>query len=153
MIITQSPAFYVVRASGEAAELITSVFSPGSMGDIEQVLVVSRDYSNDIEPINELDTSLETIKEGLGNEIKENVVFNPLYIPMKIDDLDEAIDVEVKGDNVRFTAMDGNPFAVKTVQLSSQIAEPILLATVSYQQFDLPSYDVIMDKQLNSKLN
>jgi len=152
MIISNSPSFYVIRATGEAAELIASVFSPGSMGDITDVVVLSREFDNDIEPINELDKSLETIKEGLGSDIIENANFNPLFIPMSIDDLDDALEVEQKNDNVRFTAMDGNPFAVKIVEITSN-EEPLISATVAYQQFDLPSYDVIMHNQTHSLLN
>jgi hypothetical protein len=148
MITAPSNSFYTVQATGEAAELIASVFSPGSMGDITDVIVLSKEYTNDIEPINELDDSLETIKSGLGVELIENTSFNPLYIPQPMELLDEALDVEVKGDNVRFTAMDGNPFAVKIVEVSTPM-EPLLTATVSYQPFELPSYDVIMQNQTN----
>lgn len=146
MIQAPTPAFYVVRASGEAAELITAVFSPGSMGDITDVIVLSDEFSNDIEPINELDESLQTLKSGLSPDLIESCEFNPLYIPMSIDALDDALEVEQKSDSVRFSAMDGNPFAVKIVEFSTQF-EPLLTATVSYKQFDLPGYEHIMEKQ------
>jgi len=146
MIQAPTPAFYVVRATGEAAELIASVFSPGSMGDITDVIVLSKEFSNDIEPINELDESLQSLKTGLSAELIEDCQFNPLFIPMSLDDLDDALEVEQKSDHVRFSAMDGNPFAVKIVQLSTPL-EPLLTATVSYQQFDLPGYEQIMEKQ------
>ena len=150
-----SNSFYVIRAVGEAAELITSVFSPGSMGDITDVTVLSKEYDNDIEPINEMDATLETIKEGLGSTFVENVSFNPLFIPMHINELDDALDVEQKNDNVRFTAMEGNPFAVKTVDIKSGADgdEELIAGTVAYQQFELPAYSEIMDKQTNHKLN
>lgn len=151
MITPSSPSFYVIQATGEAAELIASVFSPGSMGDITDVVVLSKEFTNDIEPMNELSDSIETIKEGLGLEITENVKFNPLYIPMKIEDLDDALEVERKSDVVKFTAMDGNPFAVKIVEIIAN-DESVLTGTVSYQQFDLPGYEVIMEKQ-NTFLN
>ena len=152
MIIAPSNSFYTVRATGEAAELIASVFSPGSMGDITDVIVLSKEYTNDIEPMNELEESIETIKSGLGSELIENTAFNPLYLPRPIDELDDALEVEVKGDNVRFTAMNGNPFAVKTVEISTT-EEALLTATVCYQPFELPSYDVIMHNQTHSLLN
>ena len=150
-----SNSFYVIRAVGEAAELITSVFSPGSMGDIADVTVLSKEFNNDIEPINEMDQTLATIKEGLGSTLVENVSFNPLFVPMHIDDLDDALDVEQKHDNVRFTAMDGNPFAIKTVDIKTGADgdEELIAGTVSYQQFDLPAYTDIMEKQLNHRLN
>lgn len=150
-----SNSFYVIRAVGEAAELITSVFSPGSMGDITDVTVLSKEYNNDIEPINEMDATLAIIKEGLGSTLVENVSFNPLFIPMHIDELDDALDVEQKSDNVRFTAMEGNPYAVKTVDIKSGVDgdEDLIAGTVAYQQFDLPSYTDIIDKQTNYRLN
>jgi hypothetical protein len=156
MIITTSPAFYVIKAGGEAAELIASVFSPGSMADIEDVNVISKEYTNDIEPLNELETSLNTIKLGLlGTEITENVSFNPLYIPMNIDELDDALEVDIKNDNVRFTAMDGNPYAIKSVDMfvGPNGDKELLAATVAYKQFQFPDYQSIMDRQQNSRLN
>lgn len=151
MIQAPTPAFYIVRATGEAAELIASVFSPGSMSDITDVIVLSKEFTNDIEPINELDESLRTMKEGLSTDLIENCKFNPLFVPMSIDDLDEALEVEQRSDHVQFSAMDGNPFAVKIIEFSTPL-EPLLTATVSYQQFDLPGYAQIMDKQ-NTLLN
>lgn len=153
MIIAPTSSFYVLRASGEAAELIASVFSPGTMGDISDVIVLSREFTNDIEPMNEMDASLEVIKSGLGPDVVQSVSFNPLYIPMPIGELDDALDVEQKNDNVRFTAMDGNPFAVKIVELSTEADERLITATVSYQQFELPSYEIIMHKQTHGLLN
>lgn len=150
-----SNSFYLIRATGEAAELITSVFSAGSMGDITDVTVLSKEFDNDIEPINEMDATLATIKEGLGSVLVENVTFNPLFIPMHIDELDDALDVEQKTDNVRFTGMEGNPFAIKIVDITSGADgnQQLIAGTVAYQQFDLPSYNDIIDKQTNYRLN
>lgn len=152
MITAPTQSFYVIRASGEAAELIASVFSPGAMGDITDVIVLSNNFSNDIEPMNEMDASLSTIKEGLSSDIVENVQFNPLYIPMSLDELDDALVIEQKSDSVQFSAMNGNPFAVKIVEISSQ-DEQLITASVSYQQFDLPGYEQIMHNQKNLVLN
>jgi hypothetical protein len=86
------------------------------------------------------------LKAGLSTDLIEDCQFNPLFIPMSLDDLDDALEVEQKSDRVSFSAMDGNPFAVKIVQLSTPL-QPLLTATVSYQQFDLPGYEQIMEKQ------
>jgi hypothetical protein len=152
MIIAPTPSFYVIRATGEAAEMIAAVFSPGAMGDITDVIVLSQEFTNDIEPMNEMDASLATIKEGLSSDLIENVQFNPLYIPMSLDDLDDALVIEQKSDQVQFSAMNGNPFAVKIVEISND-EEPLITATVSYQQFDLPGYETIMSNQKNLVLN
>jgi len=153
MITTTSPSFYTIRASGEAAELITSAFSPGSMCDIINVVVLSKDFTNDIEPMNELRATINTIKDGLGKDVIQSVSMNPLFIPMPIEDLDEALDVEQKSDNIRFTAMNGDPFAVKIVELLNLNEELLLTGVVSYQQFDLPGYETIMANQRNTYLN
>lgn len=152
MIVAPTNSFYVIRAKGEAAELITSVFSPGSMGDIVDVIVLSKDFTNDIEPINELDASMATIKSGLGSELTETVQFNPLYIPRPIDELDDALEVHQKNDNVEFTGMDGNPFAVKSIELVSN-EETLINASVSYHQFQLPAYEVIMENQVTQTIH
>jgi hypothetical protein len=80
------------------------------------------------------------------------VQFNPLYIPMSLDELDDALVIEQKSDSVQFSAMNGNPFAVKIVEISND-EEPLITATVSYQQFDLPGYETIMSNQKNLVLN
>jgi hypothetical protein len=152
MIVAPTPSFYVIRASGEAAEMIAAVFSPGAMGDITDVIVLSNEFTNDIEPMNEMDASLATIKEGLSPDLVENVQFNPLYIPMTLDELDDALVIEQKSDSVQFSAMNGNPFAVKIVEISTA-DEPLITGTVSYQQFDLPGYEQIMTNQKNLVLN
>lgn len=152
MIESPTQSFYIITASGEAAELITATFSIGTMADIVDVIVLSKEFSNDIEPINEMDTTLETIKEGLGSVFVEHVKFNPLFIPMKMSDLDDALEVESKNDNISFMAMNGDPFAIKIVELAAN-EEPLITATVRYHQFDLPSYEDIMKNQSSLLLN
>ena len=152
MITPTVPSFYVIQAVGEAAELIASVFSSGSMSDIEGVMVISKEYSNDIEPINELDATLETLKEGLGVDLVQNVTFNPLYIPMSMDDLQDSLESNDKSDFVRFTGMRENPYAVKIVEISAD-EQPVIVGSVSYKQFELPPYEDIIEKQLKTLLN
>lgn len=153
MITPPTDAFYVVRASGEAAQLITAAFSPAVMYDIVNVIMLSKDYDNDIEPINELDGSLDTIRSGLSVTTLENTEFNPLYIPSPISELDEALDVSLKSSSVQFTAMNGNPFAVKSVEIFTEMHEPLISATVSYHAFELPPYEVIVESQTTQLMN
>ena len=146
MITPAVPSYYVIRAQGEAAELVTSIFSPRIMGDIEDVLAISKDFNNDIEPIHHLDSSVSLLKEGLiGESLREDVKFNPLYIPVKDEELYDALETEMKSDMVKFTAMNGNPFAVKMIEIDSADNERLLTGIVSYQQFDLPGYETIID--------
>jgi hypothetical protein len=152
MIVAPTQSFYIIRATGEAAELITSVFSPGSMLDITDIVVLSNEFRNDIEPINELDASLEIIKSGLGSEVVHTEIFNPLYIPMSLDALDEVLENEGSADHMRFVGMGGNIFAVKSVTIESG-ENKLIAGTVSYQPFDLPSYETIMQNQTTGLLN
>ncbi len=147
MIIAPTPAFYVVRAEGDAAENIAGIVSPSVMTDITDVIVLSREFTNDIEPINELDASMETLKSSLAEDIEIEQKFNPLFIPMSLEELDDALEVEQKSDHVQFSAMNGNPFAVKIVQVTSKSEQHLITGTVSYQQFELPGYETIMEKQ------
>jgi hypothetical protein len=150
MITPTVPSYYVIRAQGEAAELITSVFSPRIMSDIQDVLVISKDFDNDIEPINHLDETIQTLKDGLiADDIKEEVEFNPMYLPSQDDQLLDALETEGKSDAVKFTAMGGNPFAVKLIHLDDQNDERLVTGIVSYQQFDLPAYEVIVNSSKN----
>jgi hypothetical protein len=137
----------MIHASGEAAELIAASVSAGVMSDIVEVVVVSRNFTNDIEPINEMDASMEVIKSGLGPDFTEACTFNPLYMPQSIDALDDVLEVETKTDNVRFVGMNENPFAIKVTEVTSHQDESIITAITRYQQFDLPSYEVIMEQQ------
>jgi hypothetical protein len=152
MIQPSAPSFYVIQATGEAAELIASVFSESAMSDIENVTVLSKQYTNDIEPMNELDSTLETLKDGLGIELDETVKFNPLYFPMSLDVLAESLESDPKSDKVRFNAMRGNPYAVKIVEINAD-ESPLIVGSVSYQPFELPAYEDIMNKQLEPMVN
>lgn len=145
MITTKSPAFYFLRTSGEAAELLTSLISPKTMMDITNAVIISKEFSNEIEPIHELDAAIETIKDGLvANEIEVTEQFNPLFYPCDDERLDDALEVEMKSDRVSFNAMHGNPYHAKQIELQSN-GETTIEAGVVFQPFDLPGYESIME--------
>ena len=146
MIVPTAQSFYLLHAKGEAAELITSIFSVGSMSDITGVVVLSREFNNDIEPINELDASIETLKCGMSPTVSETVEFNPLYIPSKREALDEVLEGELKAESMIFTGMNGNPFAIKSIEIAEH-GESLITAIVRYQPFDLPGYEDIIGNQ------
>jgi hypothetical protein len=152
MIAAPTQSFYALQAEGEAAELITSIFSPGAMGDIVGVSVLSKEFSNDIEPTNELDESIKMLKEGLSGSLQEVVNFNPLYIPMPLEALDNSLDSQGKGEELQFVAMNGNPFALKTVDIMND-EQQLIYATVGYHKFDLPGYEDILKQQHSTLLN
>ncbi len=143
MITPEVPSFYVIRATGEAAELITSVFSPSTMADVLEVVVVSHEFSNDIEPLNEVAESLSLINEGLISTVKQTTEFNPLYVPSTAEQIDEAIDADVIGDVTKFIAMDGNPYAIASTKIETE-SGPLLTAVVRYNEFEIPSYDSVI---------
>ena len=151
MITAPSNAFYILNAQGEAAELITALFSPGVMGDIVDVSVLSCEFTNDIAPIHELQTSIDIIKCGLTSELVESMVFNPLYMPMPIEALDDSLEIDARSENIGFTGMNGSPYTLQLIEIKSQDA-PLISAHVSYKPFDMPSYEFIMEKQ-NTLLN
>lgn len=152
MIHSPSPSFYLLRANGEAAELIASVFSPGTTSDIVDVVVLSKEFNNDIEPILELDASIEALKGGLaGIDLDERIELNPLFLSSSKEALENALDHEPKTDGVRFTAMEGNPYVVKSTEIRSNDQE-LITASVAYRQFDLPSYDSLIESS-NQKPN
>jgi len=146
MIIAPTPAFYVLNAQDDAAEIIAALVSTASMSDIVGITVVSKEFTNDIEPLNELDETVETIKLGLDGELEATEEYNPLYIPQPIELLDEALVIEQRSDNVQFSAMNGNPYAVKIVEVTAN-EKPMVSAFVTHKPFDLPGYETIMEKQ------
>ena len=143
MITTTAPAFYLIKTTGEAAELLTSLISSKSMLDIETAIVVSKNFTNDIEPIHELDVAVSTLKEGL--QVTEQVEeFNPLFYPSSDERIDEALEVEFKNDRVAFNAMNGNPYHAKRVELKTNGTTEVEGAVI-FQQFELPGYEAIME--------
>lgn len=147
MIVAPTEAFYVLRAVGEPAELIASTISESTMSDVEAVIVTSKNNRSEIQPLNELDEAVKTIQSGLGTVLQEVVQVNPLYFPNNENKIHEALDFDdtPKSDMAKFTAMNGNPFAVKIIGLTTEAGDDVLLGTVSYHPFDLPSYDVLLN--------
>jgi hypothetical protein len=152
MINPEVPSFYVVQATGEVAELIASVFSPTTMSDVVEVVIVSREFSNDIEPINEMSAGIEVLTPAILSEIKKTTEFNPLYVPSTPDQIDESIDADVLNDMTKFTAMGGNPYAIAQTKIRTE-SETLLTATVRYNEYEIPSYDTVVKSCSTSLLN
>lgn len=145
MITTSAPAFYLIKTTGEAAELLSSLISPKTMLDIKTAIVVSTEFNNDIEPIHELDSAISTLREGLhSTELEQSEEFNPLYYPSSDERIDDVLEVELKSDRVSFNAMNGNPYHAKRIEIKAG-EETTLEAAVIFQQFDLPGYETIME--------
>lgn len=147
MIVAPTDSFYMIQAEGEVAELITGLFSQSTMMDVEEVQVVSKEFSNDIEPTNVLDECIRSVKAELQGTLNEDVQFNPLFVPTSIENLDDALLVDQKSDIVLFSGMDGNPFILKSVSLTDENDNKLVQFTVSYVEFNLPGYEFIVEKQ------
>lgn len=147
MITPKTTAFYIVRAHEDAAELITSTISTGAMSDITDALILSIDFDNEITPINELDTALETLKCGLiGSNIELHEQYNPIYYPSTDEAFDDVVEGSPRAEQLRLTGIDGNPFIAKKLNLSSNGSSSIE-AAVSFREFEFPGYDDMLEKR------
>lgn len=153
MINDQKDSFYILNATGEVAETLTSIFSSRSLKDIESITVLSKLFNNDIEPINELNNSIETLKETISSGFKETSEFNPLYFPTSVEAIDDVLEpLEVSG-NFKFSGMNGNPFAIMSKDINSENDKLLIHSLTCYRQFELPTYDELKANQKSFLLN
>lgn len=150
MITASTSSSFGVHAVGEGAEVIAHAFSPGTVGDIEAVVMASRDYESDIDAVHRLDETLEAIRDGFSIELTCSEKFNPLYVPCTIEELDEVLESDSKAEQVLFSGMNGNPFILKSTELVSE-DQVVVRGHVSYKVFDIPSYETIMANQKSFK--
>jgi hypothetical protein len=152
MITPPTNCFYVVRAEGEAAGFVCAALSARVKADIATAVLVSEDFSNDLQATNGFDSTVKIMKAGLVDEdLVESVELNPLYIPSSQEDIDDMLDGDASEDNFHFTGMDGNPFTLKLVSIMSDDKE-VIQGKVSCKPFDLPSYTDIVAAQHAIKL-
>lgn len=141
----------MVRAVDEAAQHIAAHFSKGAALDITEVTLNSEDFEYDIGALVSLDAVIKQVADGIeGAEVKEK--FNPLFLPQRMEEVDEVLDLQLKNDGVRFTGMDGNPFTIKMVDMRRD-EEPLLLGKAQYHPFELPSYTEIVDTHERIHIN
>lgn len=148
MISPKVPCYYAIHSKDEAAELIAAMFSPAVMVDIADVVVVSKLFDNDIEPIHEMDAAIEIITSAVAGEISAEEQFNPLYLPNSSSELHDMFDtIDGRNDALAFVGMNANLFVVKLTQVNSALTDDSLISAVArYQQFELPSYSEIFDE-------
>ena len=153
MIIPPTDFFYVVQASGEAAEVVAATLSEGSVNDITEVVLISDDFTDDIQATHGLDQTLENVKKNLlDQDLTEETDHNPLYKPSTQDELDAVLDAEPRSENYRFIGMNNNPFIMKATRICSGDHD-VLLGHVSCKPFELPSYGDIMAARANVRIN
>lgn len=152
MITPSVPCFYLVNAVDEAAVAIAATVTSKSMSDISAMTVLSSQFDNDIAPITEVDAACEVLKSAIATEdFSKSEVFNPLFYPSTDEAFDEALDVEMRNNFVKFIGMEGNPFVAKSTTFFIG-SKQVLSSSVNYQQFDLPEYDVLTERR-NRPLN
>ena len=153
MITPPTDFFYVIQAIGEAAEAVTATFSPGTVSDITEIVMISDDFTDDIQATNGLDQTLSHVRQELLNQdLVEEAELNPLYKPSTPEELDAVLDSEPRSDNYRFIGMGSNPFIMKRIAISAG-DQDVLLGHVSCKPFDLPSYGDIIAAQANVRIN
>ena len=153
MIDTKQKSFYILNATREAAETLTSIFSSRSLKDVESITVLSKLFDNDIEPINELKTSIECLKTSFSAGYKESGEFNPLYFPSTPDQIDEILEHTGISGSLKFSGMNGNPFAIMSADVKTEDDELLIHSLTCYRPYDLPAYEEIIAGQKSFFMN
>lgn len=152
MITSPTGSFYLIKAEGEAAEVLTAAISPSSMTDIQNVVLVSGEFDSDIQAINEMDSTVDAISSQLSSsKLEENVKLNPLYLPFGMDEVDKVIELD-RIDSARFNGMDGSPYTIKMTVLKCR-DDDVITAKVAYMPFEFPSYTEILRGQESVRIN
>lgn len=149
-MITPQKTFFVIHTRGDVTDRIMSKLSPRTAADIEEVTLASKD-ADDITTQALMDDTVQKLCEGLG-DISVETVLNPLYIPSSREEIDEVMDAVEGSDNFKFTAMGGNPFIMKSIDVTHD-EEQLIQATATCHEFQLPTYSEIIDAQKKARLN
>lgn len=145
------PCFFTVIAVDEAAQVMAEMLSPGSAADIISVSIQSLDFLYDVMAVNKLDQIVGMVANNLEKpSVSEQ--FNPMFLPQKISELDEMLELQLQSDAVRFVGLDGNPFTIKLSGIK-QDDETLLTGKVTSHPFDLPSYTEIVQANERAHLN
>lgn len=144
MITSPTSCFYMIKAEGEAAASMLVDLVPGCASDIDAVILLSSDFDSDISAINSLDATVKHIKDQtylVDAEVKEE--YNPLYFQSDMQKIDDAMMLDASTEGFRFTAMRGNAYALKTVEVMD--GDTLLIsAKIEYRPFDFPAYSEIV---------
>ncbi len=141
----------MVKAIDEAAQAVASRFSTSVAADVIEVTLASDDYEHDIPALLNMDAVVKQVTDELpAVEVTER--FNPLFIPQKMGELDEMLELQIRNDAVRFTGLDGSPFTIKLTDVKSDDST-LVMAKTQYHPFELPSYTEIVDAHEQTYLN
>jgi len=143
MINPKSTSFYTLKCEGDGAQEVAALLVDESIcADISSIVFASKNYDSDIESINRLDSMFNHMMQKTNCSADKKEDYNPLYIPIgKLEDVVEVINI----DSVKFTGMDGNAFAIKTVSCTND--STVLQGKVIFNEFEMPSYSEIVTSE------
>lgn len=154
MIIPPTKLFFVIHASGEAADTVINKLSPTTAADINEAIIFSEEYTEDIQASNEMDVYIDELKRGLAVPCATTTTFNPLFVPAGQEKIDEVLDGDPESENFRFTGMDNSPFTIKSVGVTQESNDVELIhGRVACHEFQLPSYREILEAQKQVRFN
>ncbi len=152
MIAPAADCYFVAKLDGEAASNLALQLFPSTALDVVQVMLNSDVFETDIEGMSFFDKMTATLKVfskvSLEEELEE---INPLYLPCKMDRVDELLDVDVKRDIYQFDGLDGNPFTIKLLETGDESSR--LEAVLRYKPFQLPSYTELAEAHQAVSIN
>lgn len=153
MITPPTNSFFAIHVKGEATDHVVSKLSPSTMADIREVILISNDYTSDIQANNDMDIAVNKLQDELGRTgVFKETKMNPLYFPSTQDQVDEMLEGDPAGDSFKFVGMDNNPYTMKSVELSLQGSDALVVGRIACHEFPLPSYSEIISAQKNVRL-
>lgn len=141
-----TPCFYTVLFEKPIAAQLMKLMAPITGGDIEQVLVTSLDMGSDIQAVCELQTGVDAMILSAGGEFDRKLTFNPLYLPMKPDELAMQLEVAKDGE-IQSVAGFGNPFISMHLQLSTEACPDVVDGKICFKQFQLPQFTEMIENK------
>lgn len=152
MINPAAESFFYLKTSAEAAEVLAQVLSERTMLDIEEVTVISQNYSSDIEAQNKMDFMTQHLLDAIQVPHQATTELNPVFQPGEIN-ISELFEPGDSQTMVRFTAVDGNFFTQKIVQVENLHHTNLITAKCLYAGAELPSYDEILESNSTPLFN
>jgi hypothetical protein len=140
-VLTNS--FYSVAFEEPMAQNLVRLLAPTSK-DINQAIVTSRDLRSDIEATNELQAGVRTM---FGEQEHDTCVkFNPMYLPIKPEELAMKLELNRDGD---LQSIDGfsNPYVSAHIQMSIDNHPNVVDAKISFKPFQLPRMVELLEFQ------
>ena len=142
----ETPCFYTVLFEKQVSQELMKLMAPTKGGDIEQVLFTSINLGSDVMAAAELEHGVSAVVKGSGIVTDRLLTFNPLYLPMKPDELAEKLEVNNDGD-IQSVAGFANPFITIQLRHSTELCPDVVDGKICFQQFPLPSFTDIFETQ------